>query len=375
MIASKDLILILALSHTRQIAADRAYSTLQLSDYPKKLRTKSSTAETAETRVVVDNRYSFDHGGRAAAAAVASSSSSVEGGRRDNSQHAQTSLKGTISSILTKSFFLAAVYCCFKFLSPRAVHYLSVLCGEISAFKNSLQTRSDELLHRRRRQKRRRSSCSSSGATTKFRNINDKRNNGGGKEKSTADTINGDGQSMSSSVMEILGLADFEDYDEDENDDTIVDEESFISNNSTISTVSSIFSFVRTRRRAAASSCVVIAPARTLSQKNANRQQNAPMTKPSSKAQNLRPAPKSALTSLPKVLHFINDGDIVHDKMIVQHNNNKGGRHCRTKTKEMDIHTNEWLDDASHIPTVPVDWNENNQWKKSNKRIVGPAYA
>lgn len=364
MITSKGLILILALSPTKQIAADRAYSTLQLSDYPKNLRTKSSAAETGETRVVIDNRYSSDHGGRAAAAAAASSSLlAAEVSRSANSQHAQTSLKGTISSLLTKSFFLAAVYCCFKFLSPWAVHYLSVLCREISALKNSLEARSDDLLHRHRRQKRRRSSCSS-GATTKFRNINDERNTGGGREKSKADQINGDGQSMSSSVMEILGLADFEDYDEDDNGDTIVDEESFISNNSTISTVSSIFSLARTRRRAAASSCVVIAPVRTPAKKNANKQQNAPMTKPSSQAQNSRSTPNNASTSLPTVLHFINDGDTVHDKIIVQHNNNNRGRHCRAKTKEMDIHTNQRLDDITHIPTVTVECrNENNQWK------------
>ena len=345
MIASKGLVLILlAHSSNTPAVADRAYSTLQLSEYQKNLRGKSAEAETRARSV--DRRYSFDHSGRIAAATSSSSYGVVDSSRNGNAQ----------TSLLTKFLLLAAFACYIKFLSPRAVHHLSQLCGEISEFKNSLEARSNEMF-RNSRQKRRRSSCSSGGLTMKYRNGNHERNNVGSEQRSPIDPVNGDIQSMSSSVMEILGLADFgeeDDEKEDENDATNVDDESFISNNSTISTVSSFFSYVRSRRSAAASSVVAVAPMRT--------------PKPSKLIQNPRMATDVVSTPiLPEVLH-VNDARKLRGEQIQF--NNKGGRRFGTEKKEVNnVHINELIDDVSHIPTVPVDRRNgrNNHRKNRNE--------
>ena len=341
MIASKGLVLILlALSSNTPAVADRAYSALQLSEYQKNLRGNSAETETRARSTGVDRRYSFDHSGRIAAATSSSAYGVVGASRNGNAQ----------TSMLTKFLLLAALACYIKFLSPRAVHHLSQLCGEISEFKNSLEARSNEMF-RNRRQKRRRSSCSSGGLTMKYRNGNHERNNVGNEQRSPIDPVNGDIQSMSSSVMEILGLADFgeeDDEKEDENDATNVDDESFISNNSTISTVSSFFSYVRSRRSAAASSVVAVAPTRAPSQKNTNGR-NKPSTMQSSR--------------MATDVHVVSTPLLPGEQIQF---NNKGGRHFGMEKKAVNnVHTDEWLDDVSHIPTVTVDRrNDRNNHRK-----------
>jgi hypothetical protein len=214
------------------------------------------------------------------------------------------------------------------------------MCGQISEFKKSLESRSDDIFscryQQRRRHRRRRRSCGS-GATTKYRNGTDERNKCNIREKKYADPIDDDGKSMSPSVLEILGLADLGDDDDDDeeykNGDTYVDDQSFISNNSTISTVSSFFSLLRSRRGAA-----------TSSEKKYVIRTNA---------QNLRLATDYVSSSLPAVLH-LNDGECVQDDQVT-HNSNSGGGHCKTMRKEEEINTKEWLDDVSHLPTFTND--------------------
>ncbi len=283
MIASKGLILVLVLlsSTSPSGVADRVYSTLRLSDYPKTLRAATSEKSTS---AVVDRWYShFSRGGKAPTASLSSS-------ERADHQRFPTARNGLL---------LAALYFYIKFMSPRPVHFLSVMCGRISEFKKSLESRSDDIFscryQQRRRHRHRRRSCGS-GATTKYRNGTDERNKCNIREKKYADPIDDDGKSMSPSVLEILGLADLGDDDDDDeeykNGDTNVDDQSFISNNSTISTVSSFFSLLRSRRGAA-----------TSSEKKYVIRTNA---------QNLRLASDYVSSSLPAVLH-LNDGECVQD--------------------------------------------------------------
>ena len=161
--------------------------------------------------------------------------------------HAETTIQHTPvarqndegTSLVTKALLLAALFFFIKFLSPRA-NSLSGLCTEISESILSMKSKSSGMFHRRCRQKRRSSSCSSGGATTKYRNVSHERN---GKDANVLATpISEDGQSMSSSIMEILALTELE----DDNDE----DASFVSSNSSISTELSLITSRRSRRSA-----------------------------------------------------------------------------------------------------------------------------
>ena len=186
--ANKVVVLILLLSIATPIAADRAYSTLQ-SDYSKHLRAKS----------VVE----------AEATVVTLSSAAAAADHAETIQHTPVARQNDEEpSLVTRALLLAALFFYIKYLSPRA-NSLSGLCRVISESILSLKSKSSGMFHRRCRQKRRRSSCSSGGATTKYRNVNHERN---GKDANVlAAPISEDGQSMSSSIMEILALTELED--------------------------------------------------------------------------------------------------------------------------------------------------------------------
>lgn len=222
----------------------------------------------------------------------------------------------TRSSIFVRSFILTAVVWTIKFVMPQMVRFLSRWCEDISEFRKVVKARAKDMRHRR----------------------NAKSRNDGGDASLAGDTV-----SMSPSVMEILDLAG-------DGDD---DGSSFISTTSSLSSLfPSLGSFVRSRRRAVASSAAGSNRSRRSAVSTKQTKTKSPKSKPS-KLQTYMDGERehgddAIANSLPQFLHFIDEDNPSIGDAGEKLRYSKNSKRHRSK----DNQKNHWLDDISQLPVT-----------------------